>query len=452
MPHLFTSTPPYCILIANQADPTNPGYDAHDWAGAWSTLTGGPTTNADALHCHTGGGSLWEDTTGQIQPITSGCDIVPKGTACVGIALNRWDGWFGVVNASGCVESGNIYVTTGAANGCFACSDASGKIVWTSPPAGSSLWDDTTDPYICPASSCYVRADCFVAVSGGTGTVTADLVGIGMSSTCPLAVTGNALITGTLKVSDQLYACECLTVTCDIFVDRWIEVGSCVSIGIAPVCPLTVSGGSYLAGTTEAQNILPTSTESYDLGTSTCLWDKIYGRSIISACVTASTCINLNGYAITASGAKTLATIEYEPNKYAQLKVEESPETVFNDHGNVKVIKDNPCCIKFDCVFNKVTEDGTDYNLQITPNSNVVQNVWNVVKKEDGFVITSTEDSNFDWYVRKFRRFRRNDRWLKDGKGFNPDEFTENEMNTMESYPEYIKQIKNQNKVIQNVW
>ena len=173
MVHLFSSTPPFCTLVANQANPACTGHNCYEWLGAWTTLTGGTTTIADSMHTH-----------------YSFCCI----TSCI---------------------------------------------------------------------------------------VNADNIGIGASSICPLYVSGNTKITGSIS-------------TCQNYM-------------------------YFSAG-----------------------------------------CLDMTG------GDKA-AVIEYEPEKFAILKVDESPDTIFNDHGTVKILKNDMCCIKFDCVFNKVTEVETDYNLQLTP-------------------------------------------------------------------------------------
>ena len=73
------------------------------------------------------------------------------------------------------------------------------------------------------------------------------------------------------------------------------------------------------------------------------------------------------------------------------MNVDESQDVVFNDHGTVKVNATDICCIKFDCVFNKITEE--DYNLQLT--SMKGNNQFDIIKTNEGFSICSEEDNIF---------------------------------------------------------
>lgn len=344
------------------------------------------------------GTALWSNTTGEIQPCVSGCDIVPNGTACVGQTADKWAGGYFTNFYPDILE-----VTTCAA-------------IATSPAAGTELLvgGDTCTTGILKAGTCACSP-----------------IVIGSTCVCGPRVFGST--------------CVCSPLLCGTSIIGTCAEFTCVGIGITPVggVELTVAGPSTM-GFIDAQCIFPVTTDIYCLGANTCLWCKAYANCFIG-CIYAGTCdcvtiggniLCLTGNVVLNAGTKA-ATIEYEPQKFAVLKVDESPDVIFNDHGTAQVLSGKPCYIEFDCIFQKVTENGTNYNLQLTPQSSYF---WNVHKKENGFILKSEKDNNFDWHVRKIRKGYKNDRWLKEGKPFNLFDFELDDMNTFESY------------VIQNEW
>lgn len=132
-------------------------------------------------------------------------------------------------------------------------------------------------------------------------------------------------------------------------------------------------------------------------------------------------------------GSNKTAAIEYEPNKVAYLKVEESPEVWFNDKGTSKMCN---CYSKidFDGIFQKVTESGTDYNIQITSIGKQA-NLYVSCKHEDGFEVCADKDTDFDWTVSKIRKGMENLRW--DVEETHPLKINKNYTDPLNTYEVY---------------
>ena len=478
---LYSSTPPFCDMcsMCERADSLQTDYCSKEWDGAWKTLTCGPTIDASALHKHhweeigaclvmtanvsdvipeittmdigrvacpwdvivgccliaknefhlwngygagcilvsdasgrgtwqtPAAGGLWSDTSGQIQPSDSGCDIVPNGTACVGQAADLWTkGYFATVVAPN-IETSCICIAPGAANGCFACSNADGKIIWTTPPSESKWQNTGTSIQTCTAN-CNV-----IPHTGGTlGTSGCFWQGL-YSAFAHLCTPGTGASSAAI-IQNCNIGYKTMAICAGNMAWSALEV-----FGISLFCGHTINYNN------DASTFTTHITNGGDASRCT-----LYVHGSIH---TGNNYAYFPAGCLDMTGGDKAATIEYERGKYAVLKVDESPDVVFNDHGTVFMVPKIPCCVKFDCIFNKVTEKGNDYNLQLTPlNSN---DKWKIEKKQDGFIIENIKANNFDWHVRKIRKGFKYGRWLKDNKPFNPNTFKPDAMNTFEKYP-----------------
>lgn len=317
---------------------------------------------------------LWEDWDDPwICPATAGCSVyVPN---CI-VSATMYPGFIYKHPENAQINIGdNIDMTThkiaNVVNPTANQEAATKYYVDTCVGAAAGLWEDYTDPWICPRTAgCSICIPvCVKAAAGFFGYI----YPFPLNPTINLG--GNACVTGWLDVNNDIDGYD--------------------------VCA--------------ADDLI--SNDVVDVG------DKMCHTGCCKACW--ANCLGASCY-FCLCGLSKAAAIEYESNQIAFLKVEESPDVWFNDRGSDCVIGGEPCKVCFDCVYQKVTEER--YNVQVTPTSEA--QIYVTCKEKDGFTVYSGSDATFDWLTSKIRKGFKDMRW----KSEVPYPYQMDQMNTYENY------------------
>ena len=236
---------------------------------------------------------------------------------------------------------------------------------------GASLWVDAADPYIVPDNSCNACAPTFCGTFCMRGPIVCGTSCVYSPIVCGQTCVRGAIICGTSCVKSPIvYATTCVDGTIGIFdclcASTCAKIcGAFPSIFSAEICNTagTACPALFVYGrTNHCGSIFPSNDSQGSMGCAGCRWYAMAGHCInicdssnytlVQMCTGAAgnnAVVNIsNGNNIACpamcicgtiinNGLDKTAVIEYEPGQYAVLKVDESPDVVFNDHGTVNV-------------------------------------------------------------------------------------------------------------------
>jgi hypothetical protein len=329
---------------------------------------------------------------------------------CVGVKVfNEFDVAGSGCFCANCFTNGSTdpmtpasgYIALYAKNQSMFIKDALGNVTDLAGGGGGSRWLLGPTGYICPCNACGIRVPyiCTPLIEGlATGLCT--------------CVTGGDMI---FDVSQGGVA-------------RCIILCNSGGAGDLTVCLLGGAGGNgsfRMTGTGTFGCVIATST-----GDGLCTCGNVCAFDTVTATVkgrfgAGAGCIIIcgTGCCFRINNILKAATIQYDPEHYAVLKVEESPDVWFHDRGS-----DCLCyhCkeIPLDSIYRKVTEP--EYLVQVTPMGNA--HLFVAEKKPESFIVCSDQDVSFDWQVSAIRKGYKNFRWIHDHP------LQQDDMNTLEVY------------------